>query len=98
MVLSKIHEDLQRLVGFLPEHQAAIVKQLVEALIEKDGEQPATDALERNAEDRAWLNSDLSRLGEYEPYDWGTGGVPKGQPVRYVFGVGFMVEDGDGRE
>lgn len=24
-----------------------------------------------DAETKAWLESDLSRLGEYEPYDWG---------------------------
>ena len=26
---------------------------------------------EVDAETRAWMDSDLSRLGEYEPYDWG---------------------------
>jgi hypothetical protein len=34
------------------------------------------------AEDRAWLDADLSRLGDYEQYDWGPQGVPKGQPMR----------------
>ncbi len=43
-------------------------------------------------EDRAWLETDLSRLGEIEPYDWGPQGVPKEQPIRYVPGVGPIVE------
>lgn len=34
-IVSKIHDDLQRLVNLLPEQQAVIVKQLVELLIEK---------------------------------------------------------------
>lgn|GEM_PF-4519406 len=33
--MSKIHDDLQRLVNLLPEEQAVVVKQLVELLIEK---------------------------------------------------------------
>ena len=33
--MSKIHDDLQRLVNLLPEQQAIIVKQLIELLIDK---------------------------------------------------------------
>ena len=28
-----------------------------------------------------------------DPYDWGPEGVPEGQPIRYVPGQGFVVED-----
>jgi hypothetical protein len=43
-------------------------------------------------ETKAWLESDLSRLGEYEPYDWGDED-PKtlGSPVEYVPGKGLLV-------
>lgn len=44
-------------------------------------------------EDRSWLESDLSRLGEFEPFDWGPQGPPQGQRVRYEPGVGPVVED-----
>lgn len=44
------------------------------------------------AEDRAWLETDLSRLGEYEPYDWGEGGPPIGQSLRYLPGIGIVVD------
>ncbi len=44
-------------------------------------------------EDRAWLESDLSRLGEFEPFDWGPQGPPQGQRVSYEPGVGPVVED-----
>jgi hypothetical protein len=42
----------------------------------------AEPAEEMDTETRAWLGSDLSRLGEYEPYDWG-GHDPYalGQPI-----------------
>lgn len=45
-----------------------------------------------SAEDRAWLDPDLSRLSEFEAYDWGPEGVPAGQPIRFVPGRGFVVE------
>jgi hypothetical protein len=37
-----------------------------------------------NAEDLAWLNSDLSNLGAYEPYEWAEGELEQSQPIRYV--------------
>lgn len=39
-----------------------------------------------------WLNSDLSRLGEHEPYDWGPEGEPEGEPIYWDEESGqFMV-------
>jgi hypothetical protein len=54
---------------------------------------PQTNVYERTTEDRAWMDSDLSRLGEYEPYDWGQEGPPAGLPVRYIPGVGIVIEE-----
>jgi hypothetical protein len=44
-----------------------------------------------NAEDLAWLNSDLSNLGAYEPYEWAEGELEEGKPVTYVPGKGFVI-------
>jgi len=49
--------------------------------------------LERE-QDRTWMESDLSRLGEFEPYEWKEGELEEGKPVRYEPGVGFVVEGG----
>lgn len=47
-----------------------------------------------DAETKAWMDSDLSRLGEYEPYDWGdTDPETLGKPIYYSPGKGFMVDD-----
>jgi DNA-binding XRE family transcriptional regulator len=43
-------------------------------------------------EDRAWLETDLSRLSDFEPYDWGPEGPPAGQPIRYVPGLGAVID------
>ncbi len=42
-----------------------------------------------NDEDRAWLESDLSRLGGHEPYE-----LSGEQRTMHVPGVGLVVDDG----
>jgi len=46
-----------------------------------------------NAEDLAWLSSDLSNLAAYEPYEWAAGELEEGKPVIYVPGKGLVVEE-----
>lgn len=48
-------------------------------------------------EDRAWLDNDLSGLGEFEPYEWNEGELEEGRPVSYEPGVGVVVEGGKQR-
>jgi hypothetical protein len=55
--LNKLLAALQRLTG-----EPIGVSDLLEY-------QPEPEPMD--AETRAWHDSDLSRLGEYEPYDWG---------------------------
>jgi hypothetical protein len=44
--------------------------------------------------EKAWLDSDLSRLGEYEPYDWGDiDPETRGKPISYKAGQGFIVHE-----
>ena len=46
---------------------------------------------DRDEEDRIWLETDASRLGEYEPYDWGDlDPFTAGEPV-HVTGDGRVV-------
>ena len=50
----------------------------------------------KNAEEeRAWLEADLSRLADFEPYEWAEGELEAGEPVRYVPGVGAVAGDSD---
>ncbi|MEH2007827.1 DUF2281 domain-containing protein [Nostoc sp.] len=41
--------------------------------------------------DIGWLESDLSNLGSYEPYDWQPGELDQGLPVKYVLGMGVVI-------
>ena len=47
---------------------------------------------EMTQQDLDWLNADLSRLGEYEPYDWGEQGPPDAKPVKYDDKQGWVLE------
>lgn len=76
-------ERLIKLAASLPEEVAGEVLDFAEFLRARRGsDQPATDT-ELTAEDRTWLDADLSRLGEVEPYDWGPDGPPKGKPITW---------------
>src|SRR5215510_7607233 len=45
---------------------------------------------EIDAETRLWLEADMS--GVLPPYEWSESGPPKGHPVRYIAGVGLVIE------
>lgn len=83
-------EELHRLIEALPLHRRGIARRLLEALILE----PSDDATQAPAlgEDDAWLNADLG--GPLPPYEWGPEGPPQTTPVRYVPGVGLVVEGG----
>lgn len=82
-----IEPEMRRRVRIAAASRDQSVKDWIESVL--------GDALERE-EDRAWMESDLSRLGEVEPYEWGEGELEEGAPVRYEPGVGLMVEKESG--
>lgn len=55
------------------------------------------DVGEMTDHDRAWLSSDVSHLGKFEPYGWQEGELEEGRPLRYEPGVGIVVEGGKER-
>lgn len=49
----------------------------------------AVTLTEPSRDDEEWAAAEL--MPELPAYDWGKGGEPQGEPVRYVPGVGFVV-------
>ncbi|MBW4445791.1 MAG: DUF2281 domain-containing protein [Spirirestis rafaelensis WJT71-NPBG6] len=45
----------------------------------------------RQEDDAEWLETDLSDLGSYEPYDWQPGELNEGLPVKYYPGKGVVI-------
>lgn len=66
------------------------VKEWLEDLLKRE--------LKRAGEDTAWMDSDLSRLGEFDPYEWGEGELEDETPVRRDPGVGLADFGAGGRE
>lgn len=78
--------ELRRRVRMAAASRDQSVKEWLEDVLERE--------LKRTDEDIAWMESDLSHLGEYEPYDWAEGELEDEMPVRYEPGQGLRVEGG----
>jgi hypothetical protein len=63
------------------------------AALEADVAQLKQQLPNRGIQERSWLDSDLSRLGEFEPYDWQLGEIEAGKPVKYIPSVGMVVDE-----
>lgn len=84
-----LRDDLRRILEELPDAELAEVIDLIEERKRRRGPD------EMDEETRAWMDADLSRLGEVEPYDWGEDGPPKGKPVIWDPEAGaFIVQGG----
>lgn len=84
-ILNKLHH--------LPEANVREVLDFVEFLAWRSNHSSTNQQEELEEQDREWLDSDLSNLGSYEPYDWQPGELEIGKPVRYVPGVGLVIEE-----
>lgn len=81
-----VDPELRRRVRMAAASKDQSVKEWLEDVLERE--------LGRTDEDIAWMESDLSRLGEYEPYEWVEGELEDEAPVRYEPGRGLRVEGG----
>jgi hypothetical protein len=91
-MLSRVERIRQRLSMQVP---GATRTDAVRMVIQRGLETLESDTEGRTPEDLAWMGADLSRLGEFEPYDFG--GVDPdelGTPVRHLPNGAFVVEAG----
>ncbi len=81
-----VDPELRRRVRMAAASKDQSVKEWLEEVLKRE--------LRRTDEDIAWMESDLSRLGEYEPYPWTEGELEDEAPVRYEPGRGLRIEGG----
>jgi predicted transcriptional regulator len=81
-----VDPELRRRVRMAAASKDQSVKEWLEDVLKRE--------LKRTDEDIAWMESDLSRLGEHEPYEWAEGELEDETPVRYEPGRGLRVEGG----
>lgn len=79
-------DDLKRLIDQLPDGQTDNAFRLLISLLREQGR--AMDELDD--ETGAWLDADLG--GPLPPFQWGPEGAPVGKTVRFVPGVGLVIE------
>lgn len=90
--------EIDSLVRSLPNRSEWLREAIAEKLEKEQRMQSKAKAVEvetMSQEDQDWLETDLSRLSEFEPYDWGdVDPTTLGKPVHYEPGIGFVVEGG----
>jgi hypothetical protein len=84
-----VDPGLRRRVKMAAASKDQSVKEWLEGVLERE--------LKRTDEDIAWMGRDLSRLGEYEPYEWVEGELEDETPVRYELGQGLRVAKPGGK-
>ena len=81
-----VDPELRRRVRMAAASKDQSVKEWLEDVLERE--------LKRTDEDIAWMESDLSLLGEHGPYEWAEGELENETPVRYESGQGLRIEGG----
>lgn len=81
-----VDPELRRRVRMAAASKDQSVKEWLEDVLKRE--------LKRTDEDIAWIEGDLSRLGEFEPYEWAESELEDETPVRYQPGWGLRVEGG----
>jgi hypothetical protein len=84
-----VDPELRRRVKMAAASKDQSVKKWLEGVLERE--------LKRTDEDIAWMEGDLSRLGEYGTYEWAEGELEDETPVRYEPGKGLRVTKRGGK-
>ena len=85
-----VEPELRRRVRMAAASKDQSVKEWLEGVLERE--------LKRSDEDIAWMEGDLSRLGEIEPYVWAEGELEDETPVRHEPGRGLRVAKPGGKK
>jgi hypothetical protein len=76
--VSQIKAKIVKQLEELPENTLQQVSDFIDFLTWR---KTTDDEILKREEDIAWLETDLSDLGEYEPYEWEAGELEQGLPV-----------------
>ncbi len=85
-----VDPELRRRVKMAAASRDQSVKEWLEDVLRRE--------LKRSNEDIAWMDGDLSRLGEYEPYEWAEDEPEDETPLRYEPGRGLRVAKPNGEQ
>jgi hypothetical protein len=86
MSMSDLRDEIISRLDAIPDHKLPMVLTFIQFLIWQNQNS-------RSPEDINWLESDLSNLGSYEPYEWQEGELEEGLPVRVLPETGEIIID-----
>jgi hypothetical protein len=76
-----LRKQIDQRLGIIPDDKLVEVLSFLNYLVWQT-ENPRTQ------EDQDWLESELSGLDNYEPYEWQQGELQEGQPIKFIAGTG----------
>ncbi|WP_194005495.1 DUF2281 domain-containing protein [aff. Roholtiella sp. LEGE 12411] len=86
--MDSLKEKILEKLKHLPENAQQEVLDFVEFLEwRKENHKQSNLSVVSEEADAQWLETDLSNLGSYEPYDWQPEELGEGLPIEYVKGV-----------
>jgi len=79
--MNTIRNEIAQRLGVIPDHKLREVLNFLNYLLWQ------TENL-HTQEDTDWLESDLSGLDNYEPYEWQEGELQEGLPIKFIAETG----------
>jgi hypothetical protein len=76
-----LRKQIDQRLGIIPDDKLVEVLSFLNYLVWQT-ENPRTQ------EDQDWLESELSGLDNYEPYEWQQGELQEGQPIKFIAETG----------
>ena len=94
--MSSIKAKIVQQLDYLPENTLKQVLDFIEFLNWRKTTNVQLNSTSNNEnfyteEDITWLETDLSNLGEYEPYEWQPGELEQGLPVEIDLQKGIVI-------
>jgi hypothetical protein len=79
--MNAIKNEIAQRLEIIPEDKLREVLSFLNYLVWQTENPP-------NQEDQDWLESELSSLDSYEPYEWQEGELQEGQPIKFIAETG----------
>jgi len=86
MSIETLRDEIMCRLDGIPDEKLPVVLAFIDFLIWRN-------QTSRSQEDINWLDSDLSSLGDLEPYKWQEGELKEGLPLKFLPETGEIVID-----
>jgi hypothetical protein len=89
--MSSLKAKIVRQLDYLPDNLLQQVFDFIEFLTWRKAQPTIVEQNSDQELDTAWMATDLSSLGEYEPYEWESGELDEGLPIKIDPNQGVVI-------